>query len=99
MANKDLPKFDETFNPILEILSDGKIIHHRELLKKVFEKHYSDLPKELLDQKTQSGELLILNRIAWGRSYLKKGVILSTQNEVWYRLQKKELNQFKINYS
>ncbi len=69
----DLPKFHETFNPILEILSDGKIIHHRELLKVVVEKFYADLPKELLDQKTKSGELLILNRIAWGKSYLKKG--------------------------
>jgi restriction system protein len=73
MNQKDLPKFHETFNPILEILSNGQIIHYRELLKKVLEKYYSDLPKELLDQKTQSGELLILNRIAWGKSYLKKG--------------------------
>lgn len=68
-----LPKFHETFNPILEVLGDGKIIHHRELLKRVLDKYYSHLPKELLDQKTKSGELLILNRIAWGKSYLKKG--------------------------
>jgi restriction system protein len=73
MAQIDLPKFHETFNPILEILSNGQIIHHRELLKKVVEKYYSDLPEELLGQKTQSGEPLILNRIAWGKSYLKKG--------------------------
>ncbi len=73
MNQKDLPKFHETFNPILEILSDGQIIHHRELLKKVVDKYYSDLPKDLLDQKTKSGEPLILNRIAWGKSYLKKG--------------------------
>jgi restriction system protein len=73
MTQIDLPKFHETFNPILEILSNGQIIHHRELLKKVVEKYYSELPKELLDQKTQTGELLILNRIAWGKSYLKKG--------------------------
>jgi restriction system protein len=69
----DLPKFHETFNPILEILSDGKVMHHRELLKLVVEKYYSDLPKELLEEKMKSGELLILNRIAWGKSYLKKG--------------------------
>ena len=69
----DLPKFHETFNPILDILSDGKIIHHRELLNLVLGKYYSNLPKELLEQKTKSGEKLILNRIAWGKSYLKKG--------------------------
>lgn len=69
----ELPKFQETFNPILEILSDGNIRHHRELLIQVFEKYYSTLPQELLDIKTKNGEKLILNRIAWGKSYLKKG--------------------------
>ncbi len=69
----DLPKFNETFIPILEILSDEKIIRHRELLKQVEDKYYSDLPKELLEKKTKSGDPLIRNRIAWGKSYLKKG--------------------------
>lgn len=73
MNQKDLPKFHETFNPILEVLSNGQVIHHRELLKLVVERYYSDLPKELLDEKTKGGEPLILNRIAWGKSYLKKG--------------------------
>lgn len=73
MKQEELPKFHETFNPILEILSKGNIIHHRELLKMVVDKYYSHLDKELLDQKTKSGEILILNRIAWGKSYLKKG--------------------------
>ena len=68
----DMPKFHETFIPILDTLADGKIIHHRELLNKVVDKYYSKLPKELLETKTKSGELLILNRIAWGKSYLKK---------------------------
>jgi restriction system protein len=31
------------------------------------------LPKELLEEKTKTGDLLIFNRIAWGKSYLKKG--------------------------
>jgi restriction system protein len=69
----DLPKFNETFIPILEVLSDEEIIRHRELLKRVEDKYYSDLPKELLEKKTKSGDLLIRNRIAWGKSYLKKG--------------------------
>ncbi len=65
----DLPKFHETFNPILEILSDGKKMYHRELLKQVIDKYYSTLPIELLEQKTKSGEKLILSRISWGKSY------------------------------
>ncbi|HQO10335.1 MAG TPA: restriction endonuclease [Clostridiales bacterium] len=69
----DIPKFHETFNPILEILSDGSTVSHRDLLLKVVEKYYSNLPPELLEQKTKSGDILIHNRIAWGKSYLKKG--------------------------
>ena len=73
MKTNELPKFHETFNPILDILSDGKIIHVRELQNKVIQKYYAHLSDELLDQKTKSGDILIYNRIAWGKSYLKKG--------------------------
>jgi len=69
----ELPKFHETFNPILDVLSDGKIIHHRDLLNRVVEKYYSHFPQEILEEKTKSGDVLIMNRIAWGKSYLKKG--------------------------
>lgn len=69
----NLPKFNETFTPILEILSNGESIHHRELIKRVQQQYYSHLPDELLKQQTKSGEVLIENRIAWGKSYLKKG--------------------------
>jgi restriction system protein len=71
--DKELPKFHETFNPILDILSDGEIINSRELLNKVVEKYYYDLPQELLEQKTKSGSPLLQDRISWGKSYLKKG--------------------------
>ncbi len=73
MRKEDLPKFHETFNPILDVLSNRKVLNHRELIKKVIEKYYSHLPKDLLDQKTKSGDSLLMNRIAWGKSYLKKG--------------------------
>ncbi len=70
---KELPKFNETFNPILDILSNGEVIKSIELLNRVVEKHYKDLPKELLEQRTKSGKILLLDRISWGKSYLKKG--------------------------
>ena len=69
----ELPKFNETFLPILEVLKDGKVIKGRELYRLVEEKYYADLPEELLQQTTKSGDRLIENRIAWGKSYLKKG--------------------------
>lgn len=69
----DLPKFNETFLPILDILKNGDVITGRELIRKVEEKFYSKLPTDLRDQTTKSGDRLIENRIAWGKSYLKKG--------------------------
>lgn len=69
----ELPKFNETFLPILDVLKDGQTIKSRDLLRLVEEKFYSDLPDELLQQTTKSGDRLIENRIAWGKSYLKKG--------------------------
>ena len=69
----ELPKFNETFGPILKILADGEVLHHRELIKKVQGDFYADLPRELLALKTKSGDPLLSNRIAWGKSYLKKG--------------------------
>lgn len=69
----ELPKFNETFLPILEVLRNGEVIKGRELIRLVEERFYSGLPQELLDQTTKSGDRLIENRIAWGKSYLKKG--------------------------
>ena len=73
MAVIEIPKFHETFNPILDVLSNGQTIHTREMQRLVIEKYYATLPNELLSEKTKSGEILINNRIAWGKSYLKKG--------------------------
>lgn len=91
--NNELPKFHETFNPILEILQDRKIIHTRDLQKKVFDKYYSHLSKELLREKTKSGELLINNRIAWGKSYLKKAGYIHYPSRGHVEITEKGLSQ------
>ena len=73
----EIPKFHETFKPILEILSNGETIHTQELQRMVIEKYYSNLSDDLLTEKTKSGDILINNRINWGKSYLKKGGYVS----------------------
>ena len=73
---KEIPKFHQTFISILDVLSDGKMVHYNELRKKVRDKHYSHLPDELLKQETKSGDILILNRIGWAKAYLKEGGFL-----------------------
>ncbi len=70
---KDLPKFHETFIPILDVLSEHEMLHYDDLRKKVRDKHYASLPEELLKRQTKSGDILILNRIGWAKAYLKEG--------------------------
>lgn len=69
----DIPKFHETFIPILKVLESGETLQAREMYQKVIDQFYYQLSKEQLEKKTNSGDILIINRIAWGKSYLKKG--------------------------
>ncbi len=91
MTNNEIPKFHETFNPILEILKNGETLHSREMINLVIETFYSNLEKELLEQKTKSGDVLISNRIAWGKSYLKKGGFIEFPKRGTVRITEKGL--------
>ncbi len=71
-----LPKYHETFIPILKTLSNGQIININDLRKRVRDEFYMYLPKELLSQKIKSGDILILNRIGWGKAYLKQAKMI-----------------------
>lgn len=67
----ELPKYHETFIPVLEVLNSVESLKSRELASKVRGVYYSDLPQNLLEQKTSSGSNVLLDRILWGKSYLK----------------------------
>ncbi len=69
----EIPKFHETFIPILKVLESGETFQTREMYQKVIDRFYFELTEEQLEEKTNSGDILINNRIAWGKSYLKKG--------------------------
>jgi restriction system protein len=73
----ELPKYHETFVPVLEILNSVESLNSRELASRVRDNYYSNLPKELLDKKTSSGANVVLDRILWGKSYLKMAKFLS----------------------
>ncbi len=63
--------------PILEILNYEESIKSRELSIRVRDKYYSDLSDKLLNKKTSSGSNVLLDRISWGKSYLKMGKFVS----------------------
>ena len=87
--NIELPKFHETFIPILDILSSGEVVHYNELRKRVRDKFYSHLPEETLSQKTKSGDILILNRIGWGKAYLKEGNFITQPERAMVQITEK----------
>jgi len=92
---KEIPKFHQTFIPILDVLSDGGMVHYDELRKKVRDKHYSHLPDELLKQETKSGDILILNRIGWAKAYLKEGGFLHQPERGQVQITEKGLRTLK----
>jgi len=69
----ELPKYHETFIPILETLNTVESLKSRVLASQVRDKYYSDLPENLLNKKTRSGANVLIDRIGWGKSYLKMG--------------------------
>jgi restriction system protein len=73
----ELPKYHETFIPVLETLSTVESLKSRELTLRVRDNYYSDLPQELLNHKTSSGANVLLDRILWGKSYLKMAKFVS----------------------
>ena len=73
----ELPKYHETFIPILETLNTLEPISSRELANRVRDKYYSHLPPEIINKKTSSGANVLLDRILWGKSYLKMAKFLS----------------------
>ncbi len=89
----EIPKFHETFLPILDILSNGETMHTRDLYQNVIDKYYKDLTEEKLKEKTKTGDLLIINRIGWGKSYLKKGDFIEFPERGYVRITQKGLQQ------
>lgn len=73
----ELPKYHETFIPILETLNNVSSLKSRELAVRVKENYYSKLSHELLAQKTSTGANVLIDRILWGKSYLKMGKYVS----------------------
>ncbi|MEP2448599.1 MAG: restriction endonuclease [Balneola sp.] len=85
----EIPKFHETFIPILKVLENGETLQSREMYKKVIDKFYTGLSDEQLEEKTKSGDILINNRIAWGKSYLKKGGFIEFPKRGYVKITEK----------
>lgn len=93
----EIPKFHETFIPILKVLENGETLQAREMYQKVIDRFYPDLTKEQLEQTTKSGDRLIINRIAWGKSYLKKGGYIEFPKRGFVKITEKGMKNASAN--
>jgi restriction system protein len=100
----DIPKFHETFIPILETIRLKDNISRAKLREEVIKKYYSKIPKELLEKRIKSGDILIHNRLNWGISYLKqagylfhpkRGFVQLTKKGIESSIEKISLHQIK----
>lgn len=85
----DLPKYYDAFIPVLKILNERGVLHYNDLRKAVRDQFYSDLPAELLEQKTKSGDILILNRIGWAKAYLKQAELIEQPERAMVKITDK----------
>lgn len=67
----EIPKYHQTFIPILETLKKTGPINSRVLAKMIVEEYYSHLSEELLKKTRRNGRRVIIDRLLWGKSYLK----------------------------
>lgn len=75
--------------PLLQVLNDDGALSYSELRKRVRDRFYSDLPAELLEQRTKSGDILILNRIGWAKAYLKQAGMINQPQRALVQISEK----------
>lgn len=85
----ELPKYHETFIPILEILGKVESIHHRELRNRVRDEYYSNLSQELLDQQTSTWANTLSDRIWWGMYILKMAKLVQQPSKWIFQITEK----------
>lgn len=76
----ELPKYHQTFMPILETLHEAEALRGRALASRVRDLYYAHLSQPLLEKKTKSGSNVLIDRILWGKSYLKMAKFVSYPN-------------------
>ncbi len=72
-----IPKFHQTFLPILKVLQDGQIYKTSDLPAKILEQKLFNLTDEELLVEKSSGGSLYHDRVHWGAAYLNQAKFVS----------------------
>jgi restriction system protein len=96
IIHMEIPKFYETFIPVLAVLEKYGTLNYNDLRKKVRDEYYNHLPQNLLEQTTKSGDILILNRVGWAKAYLKQAELVYQPERAMVAITEKGKSVLKI---
>lgn len=88
-----IPKYNEIYNDVLYVLSDGKEHNHHEIADTVA--YNINLSKEdKLEKHPKSGVLVYKDRIGWARFYLKSAGLVESRRRNYSNITKEGLRVF-----
>lgn len=88
-----IPKYYEFFSPVMECLKDGKQHTSKETLDYCAD-YYKLTPSEL-NEKLQSGQTILSNRVGWARTYLSKAGLVEKEGRGVYIITQEGKNAIK----
>lgn len=77
-----VPKYDAFFPAVMECLKDGEIHSSKDTLD--YCSRYFSLTEDDLNEKLQSGQTVLSNRVGWARTYLSKAGLLEKNKRGMY---------------
>lgn len=80
-----IPKYYEFFPPIMEVLSDGKIHHFKEV-RDYCVKYYSLTDEEQQEMLPSGKKSYVNDRVSWTKTYLKKAGLLGSPTRSNYQI-------------
>ena len=77
-----VPKYDDFFPAVMECMKDGEIHSSKDTLD--YCSNYFNLTADDLNEKLQSGQTVLSNRVGWARTYLSKAGLLERTKRGMY---------------
>ena len=90
-----IPKYNELYPNVLEVLSDGKEYSTRDMDNIIIPT--LNLTDEEREERLSSGGLVIKNRLGWARTYLKKAGLIESRKKGYANITDEGLNEFREN--
>lgn len=92
-----VPKFHQTFLPILKILENGNEQRTTDLPEQILNRGYFKLTKREISEQTNNGKNRFHDRVWWGTTYLKQGKFIERPARGTIKITQKGIDFLKDN--